>query len=49
MWPQTCGIVVVKHMTWNMVRDVWNAFHEEHTLQCGHAETCRVFFMKCDL
>ena len=39
----------MKHMTWNMVRDVWNAFHEEHSLQCGHAVTCRVFYMKCDV
>ena len=49
MWSLTCGIIVVKHMTWNMVRDVWNAFHEEHNLQCGQAETCRVFYMKCDV
>ena len=30
MCSETCGMLVIKNMTCNVVRDVWNVRHEEH-------------------
>ena len=45
MWSETCGILVLKNMTCNVVRDVWNARHKEHDVCCGH-ERCGMLVMK---
>ena len=43
MRSETCGMFVIKNMTCNAVRDVWNARHEEHVVS---SETGGILVLK---